>query len=42
MTFYEWVRQCLLWDARQRAQSAEQKAAVRDRVREGLETEAEE
>ena len=30
MTFYEWVRQCLLWDARQKVLPEKQKAAARE------------
>ena len=32
MTFYEWVRQCLLWDARQKVLPEKQKAAARERA----------
>lgn len=32
MTFFEWIRQCLLWDARQKALPEEQRTAVRERV----------
>ena len=33
MTFYEWIRQCLLWDALRKSLPEEQKAAARERVR---------
>ena len=32
MTFYEWIRQCLLWDARQKVLPEKQKAAVREQA----------
>lgn len=32
MTFYQWIRKCLLWDEKQQALSENKKAALRKKV----------
>ena len=33
MTFFEWIRKCLLWDAKKHPMPEEQKETVRRRIR---------